>query len=61
MIKYLTAVFLKTGAMRVPNKLSNPTICGWGGPFTHNYEWNEPPQTQMVGFCNLAGTDIAPV
>ena len=25
------------------------------------YDWNESPQPQMVGFCNLVGTDIAPV
>ena len=25
------------------------------------YDWNESPQPQMVGFCDLVGTDIAPV
>ena len=25
------------------------------------YEWNGPPQPQMVGFCDLVGTGIAPV
>ena len=25
------------------------------------YEWNGPPQPQMVGFHNLVGTGIAPV
>ena len=27
----------------------------------YEYEWNGPPQQQMVRFCNLVGTDIAPV
>ena len=25
------------------------------------YDWNESPQPQMVGFCDLVGTDTAPV
>ena len=29
----LTAVFFETGAMPVPTKLRNPTICGSGDPF----------------------------
>ena len=29
----LTAVFFETGAMPVPTKLQNPTICGSGDPF----------------------------
>ena len=32
----LTAVFFETGAMPVPTKLGNPTICGSGDPF-HSY------------------------
>ena len=32
----LTAVFFETGAMPVPTKLRNPTICGSGDPF-HSY------------------------
>ena len=32
----LTAVFFETGAMPVPTKSRNPTICGWGDPF-HSY------------------------
>ena len=31
--KLLTAVFFETGAMSVPTKLQNPTICGWGDSF----------------------------
>ena len=30
---YLTAVFFETGAMSVPTKSQNPTICGWGDSF----------------------------
>ena len=26
-----------------------------------NYDGNESPQPQVVGFCDLVGTDIAPV
>ena len=33
---YLTAVFFETGAMPVPTKSRNPTICGSGDPF-HSY------------------------
>ena len=29
----LTAVFFETGAMSVPTKSRNPTICGWGDLF----------------------------
>ena len=29
----LTAVLVETGAMPVPTKSQNPTVCGWGGPF----------------------------
>ena len=29
----LTAIFFETGAMSVPTKLQNPTICGWGDSF----------------------------
>ena len=29
----LTAVFFETGAMPVPTKWQNPTICGSGDPF----------------------------
>ena len=25
------------------------------------YNWNKSPQPQMVGFCDLVGTDTAPV
>ena len=32
----LTAVFFETGAMPVPTKWRNPTICGSGDPF-HSY------------------------
>ena len=32
----LTAVFFETGAMPVPTKSLNPTICGSGDPF-HSY------------------------
>ena len=32
----LTAVFFETGAMPVPTKSRNPTICGSGDPF-HSY------------------------
>ena len=32
----LTAVFFETGAMPVPTKSQNPTICGSGDPF-HSY------------------------
>ena len=32
----LTAVFFETGAMQVPTKSQNPTICGSGDPF-HSY------------------------
>ena len=25
------------------------------------YDWKQPPQPQMVGFCDFVGVDIAPV
>ena len=35
---------------------------GFGGvDDLKKYEWNGPPQPQMVGFCDLVGTDFAPV
>ena len=27
------AIFFVTGAMQVPTKSQNPTVCGWGDPF----------------------------
>ena len=38
-VSSLTAVFFETGAMPVPTKLQNPTICGSGDPF-HSYLTN---------------------
>ena len=35
-INDLTAVFFETGAMPVPTKSRNPTLCGSGDPF-HSY------------------------
>ena len=35
-VNNLTAVFFETGAMPVPSKWRNPTICGSGDPF-HSY------------------------
>jgi hypothetical protein len=37
---------------------------GWNGknPWEWvKYDWNEPPQPQLVVFCDLVGVDIAPV
>ena len=41
----LTAVLVETGAMPVPTKSQNPTVCGWGGPF---YSYLTPKKNWQI-------------